>query len=85
MPDTLTPGDIKKELALRLPDTSNEELEKLALAFVDLAAGKYVTGKRLAIAKRNAAIRALYDGHNLHQLAAQFQLSPRHIRRLTDK
>lgn len=85
MPDTLSPSDIQKELARRLPNASKEELEKLALVFVDLAAGKYITGKRWEKAKRNAAIRALYDGHNLRQLAHQFHLSPRHIRRLARK
>ena len=85
MPDTLTPLDIQKELARRLPHSSTEELDRLATIFVDLAAGKYITGKRRAKTRRNVAIRALYDGHNISQLARQFELSPRHIRRLTEK
>jgi Mor family transcriptional regulator len=83
MSDTLSPEEIRRELAGRLPDLSAEQLERLASAFVELAAGKYVTGRRWAVAKRNRIIQAMYDGSNIRELARQFGLSPRHVRRLT--
>lgn len=85
MPDTLTPSDIQRELACRLPGASKKELVKLAEIFVDLAAGKYITGKRWEKAKRNTAICTLFNGKNIRYLARQFHLSPRHIRRLVGK
>jgi len=82
VPDTLTPEDIKRELARRLAEVPEQEREKLTAVFIELAAGKYITGKRWNKARRNALIRSLFDGRNLHQLARDFDLSPRHIRRL---
>ncbi|HUU45063.1 MAG TPA: hypothetical protein VM118_04955 [Acidobacteriota bacterium] len=83
MSDTLSPEEIRRELAGRLPDLSPEQLERLATAFVDLAAGKYISGRRWAVARRNRVIQALYDGSNIGELARRFGLSPRHVRRLT--
>ena len=85
MPDTLGPFDIKQELARRLPSLSVQEINHLTEVFVDLAAGKYITGKRLTQSMRNAAIRTLFDGSNLRELARRFSLSTRQIRRLAEK
>ena len=81
-PDTITPDDIRAELCRRFPKRSAHEIEELTAVFLQLAGGKYVTGKRLEKIQRNAAICTLYDGANLRDLADQFDLSPRHLRRL---
>jgi Mor family transcriptional regulator len=81
-PDTITPTEIRAELAIRFPKRTAQEIEDLTSVFVQLAGGKYVTGKRLEKIQRNAAICTLFDGANLRDLADRFGLSPRHLRRL---
>ncbi|MEW5701624.1 MAG: hypothetical protein AB1792_05285 [Candidatus Zixiibacteriota bacterium] len=85
MGDALTPAEIEQELARRLPGFSAVQIEELTRAFVDLAAGKYVTGKRWVRTWRNATIRSLFNGLNGRELARQFDLTPRQIRRLIEK
>jgi Mor family transcriptional regulator len=81
-PDTIGPNEIRDELASRLPDRSSEEIDRLTAVFVQMAGGKYVSGKRLSKAQRNTAICTSYDGANLEDLARRYQLSTRHVRRL---
>ena len=83
MSDTLSPEEIQRELASRLPDIPADQLERLASAFIDLAAGKYISGRRWVVERRNQMINTLYDGSNIRELAHRFGLSPRHVRRLT--
>jgi len=85
MSDVLTPAEIEQELARRLPTFSAAEIEELTRAFVDLAAGKYVTGKRWVHRWRNTAIRSLFNGLNGRDLARRFDLTPRQVRRLIEK
>ena len=80
--DTITPSEIRAELASRFPKLNVQEIEELTAVFVQLAGGKYVTGKRLEKARRDAAICKLFDGSNLRNLARQFHLSLRHLRRV---
>jgi len=82
MPDTLTPDELLTELSRRLPWLPPRQLETLTGVFLEIAGGKYVTGKRWSNERRNTAIRDLYNGTNLLHLARRFHLSPRHIRRL---
>ena len=81
-PDTITPNEIRAELARRFPERTAQEIEEFTTVFVQLAGGKYVTGKRLEKARRDAAICRLFDGANLRDLASQFHLSLRHLRRV---
>jgi Mor family transcriptional regulator len=83
-PDTITPLEIRAELAGRFPKLTVQEIEELTSVFVELASGKYVTGKRLEKVRRDATICKLFDGNNLGDLARQFHLSLRHLRRVID-
>jgi Mor family transcriptional regulator len=85
MSDILTPAEIEQELARRLPEFTAAQVEKLTRAFVDLAAGKYVTGKRWVHTWRNATIRSLFNGLNARELARRFDLTPRQVRRLMER
>ena len=81
-PDTITPLEIRAELANRLPKLTAKQIEDVTAVFVQLAGGKYVTGKRLEKARRDTAICKLFDGNNFGDLARQFHLSLRHLRRV---
>lgn len=83
-PDTIGPNEIRAELASRLPKLTAQEIAELTTHFVQLAGGKYVTGKRLEKSRRNAAICTSFDGANLEELATRFNLSLRHLRRVVN-
>ena len=85
MPETLMPEDIQRELARRMPRLSRVQIEELTRVFLELAGGKYITGKLWAKRRRNGAIRMLFDGKNLLQLARQFHLTTRQVRRVVEK
>ena len=85
MPDTIGPGEIRQELRSHLPHLSARQLEELTEIFVELSAGKYVSGKHWETEKRNILIRHFFTGHNYKELAHKFGLSSRHIRRLLRK
>jgi len=80
--DTITFREIQDNLSRRFPKLETAEVEKLAIAFVELAGGKYVCGKKIAKEKRNAELKKLFTGKNLAELANEYHLSPRQLRRI---
>ena len=85
MSDILTPMEIRAELSKRFPKLPTNELQNLTDAFIDIAAGRYVSGKRIVKARRNKELLYMFTGNNYFELAEKFGLSRRHVRRLLSK
>ena len=85
MSDILTPSEIRAELSRRFPKLPLNELENLTDTFTDIAAGRYVSGKKIVKAKRNKELMRMFTGNNYLALAKEFGLSHRHVRRLLSR
>jgi len=81
----MTPEELRSELARRLPGRPVREIDEFAILILEIVGGKYLTGVQRATALRNAKIRVVFDGSNLNELADQFGLSTRQIRRVLHK
>ncbi|MBI3194003.1 MAG: hypothetical protein HYZ34_05965 [Ignavibacteriae bacterium] len=82
MAEIVSPADLEYEMRKRFPTFSSQQIENLVVFIVEYCSGKYINGKHLFLQKRNQHIRESFHGNNIHEIAKQFHLSIRQIRRV---